>query len=158
MLKTTGKTSELSRDVELLRYFRPQLGALSESETLEIIKTFGASSFTNGQTRPLLGTTRQGAWLRLSRLVELGFLEKRANSYRVSSSAADMIAALSSAFRGLLTFKVLVENRNAAREVLQLARHGVELMYGKGMIQPADVSRHEKMLAELERELNSNDG
>lgn len=158
MLNRTDRIAELSRDVELLRYFRYQLEVLSEDKMLEIFKRFGAASFMNGQARPLLATTRQGAWLRLSRLVELGFLEKRGNSYRVSSSAVDLIVAISSAFRGLLTFKALFENRNAAEEILLLAKHGVELMYAKGMIQPADVSRHEKMLAELEREFNSHDG
>jgi hypothetical protein len=95
--------------------------------------------------------------VRLSRLVELGFLEKRGKTYKVSPSAGGLIGAVSSAFRGLLTFKVLLENRIATEEVLLLARHGVKLMYAKGMIQPADVSRHQKMLAELEKELKVHD-
>ncbi len=150
--------SPLSRDVELLRYFRRQLEVLSDDKALDIIKTFGSTSFTNRQARPLLGTTRQGAWRRLVRLVELGFLEKRGHTYRVSPSAGGLIGAVCSAFRGLLTFKLLLENRTAAEEVLQLAKQGVELMYAKGMIQPSDVSRHQKMLADLERELKASDG
>ena len=151
------RIAELSRNVDLLRYFRHQFEVLSEDKSLEIFKRFGSTSFTNGQVRPLLGTTRQGAWLRLSRLVELGFLEKRGNTYRVSSSAVDVIGAISSAFRGLLTSKALLENKNTAKEILLLAKHGVELMYAKGMIQPSDVSRHEKMLAQMEGELDAHD-
>ena len=64
---------------------------------------------------------------------------------------------MSSAFRGLLTFKVLLENKIVAEEVIRLARQGVELMYAKGMIQPADVSRHQKMLADLEKEFKALD-
>lgn len=158
MFRPSEHTPELVRDVELLRYFRSQLGVLSDDKTLELVKVFGTSYFTNGQARPVLGTTRQGAWLRLSGLVSLGFLEKRGNRYRVSSTAGGMIEALSSAFRGLLTYKVLLENRPVAGEVLQLARQGVDLMYAKGMIQPADVSRHQKTLSELERELKARDG
>jgi hypothetical protein len=153
MLRATERhVPNLSRDIELLRYFRKQLAALSDDKTMELVRTFGSSSFSNAQARPLLGTTRQGAWLRLSGLVELGFLEKRGNSYKFSQTATEMIAALSAAFRGLLTFKVLAENRVPARELLNLAKQGVELMYAKGKIQPADVSRHQKMLAELEKE------
>lgn len=158
MLRTTENISSLTRNVELLRHFRHQLALLSDERVLEIVKTFGSASFTNGQARLLLGTTRQGAWLRLSNLVELGFLEKRGNSYRVSNSAGDMISAVTAAFRSLLTFKVLGENRPRALELLGLAKQGVELMYTKGMIQPADVSRHQKMLAELEGELSAHDG
>jgi hypothetical protein len=151
VLRTTEKASEVSRDAELLRYFRHQLEVLSDDKALEIMKTFGSASFTNRQARPLLRTTRQGAWFRLAGLVELGFLEKRGNSYRVSPSAGGLMAAVSTAFRGLLTSKVLLENKVVAEEVVRLARQGVELMYAKGMIQPADVSRHQKMLAELEK-------
>ena len=158
MLRTTEKVSRLTRDVELLRYFRHQLAVLSDEKVLEIVKTFGLASFTNGRARPLLGITRQGVWLRLSNLVELGLLEKRGNGYKVSQSAGDMISAISAAFRGLLTFKVLEENRPRALEIVGLARQGVELMYAKGMIQPADVSRFQKMLAEIDGELNAHDG
>src|SRR4029077_18947796 len=98
MMRTTEKASGLSRDVELLRYFRHQLETLSDDKALEIIKTFGSTSFKNSQARPLLGTTRQAAWWRLSRLVELGFLEKRGYSYKVSPSAVGLIGALSTAF------------------------------------------------------------
>jgi len=157
VLRTADKTSGLSRDVELLRYFRRQLEVLADDKALEIIKAFGSVSFTNRQARPLLGTTRQGAWFRLARLVELGFLEKRGNSYRVSPSAGGLIGAVSSAFRGLLTFKVLLENKVVAEEVIRLARQGVELMYAKGMIQPTDVSRHQKMLADLEKGFKAHD-
>ena len=158
MLRTAGKASGLARDVELLRYFRRQLEVLSDDRALEIVKTFGSASFTNRQARPLLGTTRQGAWFWLAKLVELGFLEKRGNSYRASPGAGGLIAAVSSAFRGLLTSKVLLENKVVAEEVMRLARQGVELMYAKGLIQPADVSRHQKMLADLEKEFRALDG
>jgi hypothetical protein len=157
MLRTAEKASGLSRDVELLRYFRSQLEVLSDDKAMEIMKTFGSAPFSNQQARPLLGTTRQGAWLRLARLVEIGFLEKRGNTYRVSASAGSLIAAVSSAFRGLLTSKVLLENRAVAEEVIRLAKQGVELMYAKGMIQPVDVSRHQKMLADLEKEFGALD-
>jgi hypothetical protein len=157
VLRTNEKASGLSRDVELLRYFRRQLEVLSDDKVLDIIKTLGTASFTNRQARPLLGTTRQGAWKRLDSLVELGFLEKRGYIYRVSPSAASLIGAVCSALRDLLTFKVLTENRSPAQEALQLAKQGVELMYAKGMIQPADVSRHQKVLAELERVLKGHD-
>jgi hypothetical protein len=158
LLRTTERVPGFSRDAELLRYFRSQLAVLSDEKVLEIVKTFGSASFTNRQVRPLLGTTRQGAWLRLSNLVELGILEKRGNGYKVSHTAGDMISAVATAFRSLLTFKVLAENRPRAQELVVLSKQGVELMYAKGMIQPADVSRYQKMLAGIEEELNAHDG
>ncbi len=158
MLRNSEQVPELARDVELLRYFRRQLGVLSDDKTLEIFRTFGSSPFTNGQARPLLGTSRQAAWERLSMLVELGFLEKRGHHYRVSSYAKALVSASSSALRGLLTNKVLAENRSAATELLSLATQGLELMYAKGVIQPVDQVRYQRLLAGLAKEIGEQVG
>ena len=158
MLRTSEERSGLARDLELLRYFRRQLGALSDEKTLNLFRTFESSPFTNGRARPLLGTSRQAAWERLSRLVELGFLEKRGHLYKVSPFAKAFISVSSAAVRSLLTNKVLAENRSAANELVSLATKGLELMYAKGLIQPVDLARYQRLLAQIAKEMDEQVG
>lgn len=153
-MRTSERSSELARDLELLRYFRRQLGALSDDKTLELFRTFESSPFTNGRARPLLGTSRQAAWERLSKLVELGLLEKRGHLYGVSPYAKALVSASSRALRSLLTNKVLAENRSAAKELVSLATQGLELMYAKGMVQPVEQARYQRLLAGIAREMD----
>jgi hypothetical protein len=150
---TEEKVAKFSQNLELIRHFREQFAVLSDAKAVEMLKVLGSSSFRNYEARALLGTSRQATWERLSRLVELGFLEKRGHVYKVSPYAKALVSASSSALRGLLTNKVLVENRSAANELLSLATQGLELMYAKGLIQPVEQARYQRLLAGLAKEI-----
>jgi hypothetical protein len=122
---------------------------------LELFKMFESSLFSNEQARPLFGGSRQATWKRLSKLVELGFIERRGHRYKISASGKALMSACSGALRGLLTNLVLAENRSAAGELLTLAREGLELMYAKGMIQPVEQSRYQRLVDALAKEIEA---
>jgi hypothetical protein len=150
---TEEKGTNFGQNLELIRHFREHFAILSDVKAIEMLKVFASSSFRNHEARALLGTSRQATWERLARLVELGFLEKRGQTYKVSPYAKAIVSASSTALRSLLTYKVLAENRSAANELLSLATQGLELMYAKGLIQPVEQARYQRLLAGLAKEI-----
>jgi RecB family exonuclease len=74
----------LGQDIEVIRYFRTQLRAISDAPVLELVEKFGDRSFMNAEVRTIFGSKRQTAWARLARLTEAGMVQKRGHVYRIS--------------------------------------------------------------------------
>jgi hypothetical protein len=96
-----------------------------------LLVAFPMGHFTNSEVRALFGLGRKGAWVRLSRLVQLRILEKKGQNYRVSKFAYDLVGAVGSAVKTTLTGKVITVN-DALNEALRTVIQGLEMMYAKG--------------------------
>ncbi len=134
------------KGIELLSHFRAQLRALSDARTLEILKSFGSRAFMNREVRERLGGKRGTTWAMLSRLVQLGLLEKRGHTYAVSPFAKDFTSAIALTFRGLLTNSEITVPTPAIVTALRLASQGVELLYSKGKIAESEYFEFRKAL------------
>ena len=98
----------------------------------------------------MFGVNRQATWLRLSELVQLGLIEKRGHTYRVSTFANEFVRTVADTLRGLLTGSPPVRDAVSA-DLLRLAGQGIEALYVKGEIQQQEYFQYMKKLGELRK-------
>lgn len=133
-----------------MRHFRLQFHALSDEATLRLLETFLDTPFTNGEVRALFGVNRQATWTHLSELVQLGLIEKRGHTYRVSPFTNKFVSMVADTLRSLLTGVPSVGGA-ASADLLRLAGQGIEALYVKGKIQQQEYFEYMKKLGELKR-------
>ena len=150
-LKQKSTPESVRESLQLVRHFRLQFHALSDEATLRLLETFLGTPFTNGEVRALFGVNRQATWARLSELVQLGLIEKRGHTYRVSSFTNEFVSTVAETLRSLLTGVPSVRDA-ASADLLRLAGQGIEALYVKGKIRQQEYFEYMKKLGELKRE------
>ena len=150
-LKQKSTLESISESLQLVRHFRLQFHALSDEATLRLLETFFGTPFTNGEVRALFGVNRQATWTHLSELVQLGLIEKRGHTYRVSTFTNEFVSTVADTLRSLLTGVPSVRDA-ASADLLRLAGQGIEALYVKGKIQQQEYFEYMKKLGELKRE------
>jgi hypothetical protein len=141
----------LREDLELIRHFRSHLRAIADGRVSNLLAAFPTEYFTNSEVRALFGLGRKGTWVRLYALVQLGILEKKAQRYRVSRFAYDLVGAVSTAMKSTIAGKAVPVN-DALRESLRIAIQGLEMMYAKGALQQVDYAHNRRLLQQLRDE------
>jgi hypothetical protein len=144
---------DLESGVELLRLFRGQLRALSDERILEILRAFADGPFVNGEVRVVLGVKRKATWVKLEKLVQLGLVEKRGHTYRISRFTRDFVAKLSHTLESLITGAGLSPTDPRLRDVLNLALTGLETLYARGKLDQNVYFGRQKMLKEMNEQL-----
>ena len=91
---------DFKESLQLVRHFGRQFDALSDGSTLRLFDAFFGTPFTNGEVRALFGVNRQATWIRLSELLQLGLIEKRGHTYRVSAFTNKFVFAVADTLRG----------------------------------------------------------
>ena len=150
-MKATLET--MSQDIALVKHFRAHLAALSDPRVLDLLSLAAAEPITNTEARSVLKVERNVAWIYLSRLVQLGMLEKRGQVYRASDYAADVVYATSLTFRSVLNGKVPEVDPGKLPNLLALARQGAEVLYERGKIDQEEYSKQLRFLKEAERDV-----
>ena len=134
----------LKRDIDVIRYFTRQFRAISDGQVLDLFERFGTRPFMNADIRSILGSKRQTAWIRLSRLAEAGLVQKRGHVYRVAPFTNEFVKDAASVLRHLMlgadTQKPIDE------DVVRIALEGVEALYAKGSLNQSDYFRYKKAL------------
>ena len=151
LVKQKSTLEHLKEGLQLVGHFRLQFHALSDEATLRLLETFLGTPFTNGEVRALFGVNRQATWARLSELVQLGLIEKRGHTYRVSSFTNEFVSTVADTLRSLLTGVPSVRDAPSA-DLLRLAGQGIEALYVKGKIQQQEYFEYMKKLGELKSE------
>jgi hypothetical protein len=149
LLKEKSALEHLKESFQLVRHFRLQFHALSDEATLRLLETFLGTPFTNGEVRALFGVNRQATWAHLSELVQLGLIEKRGHTYRVSPFTNDFVSTVADTLRSLLTGDQPPVRDAASADLLRLAGQGIEALYVKGKIQQQEYFEYMKKLGEL---------
>ena len=150
LLRQKSTLEHLKEGLQLVGHFRLQFHALSDEATLRLLETFLGTLFTNGEVRVLFGVNRQATWARLSELVQLGLIEKRGHTYRVSTFTNEFVSTVAETLRSLLTGVPSVRDA-ATEDLLRLAGQGIEALYVKGKIQQQEYFEYMKKLGELKR-------
>jgi len=143
----------VSQDIALVKHFRDHLAALSDQRVLDLLSLAAAEPITNTEARSVLKVERNVAWIYLSRLVQLGMLDKRGQVYRASDYAADLLSATSLTFRSVLNGKVPEVDPGRLPNLLALARQGADLLYERGKIDQEEYTKQLKFLKEAERDV-----
>jgi len=94
--------TSLKRDLEVIRYFTRQFGALSEGSVLDLLERFETKPFMNAEVRAVLGSKRQAAWMKLARLADAGMVVKRGHMYRVAPFTAEFVKGAAGVLRHLM--------------------------------------------------------
>ena len=152
LMRQKSTPEHLKEGLQLVGHFRLQFHALSDESTLRLLDTFVGTPFTNGEVRALFGVNRQATWVRLSELVQLGLVEKRGHTYRVSPFTNEFVCTVADTLRGLLTGVKAPIRDAASADLLRLAGQGIEALYVKGKIQQQEYFEYMKKLGELRRE------
>lgn len=148
-MKTDDKTLDFRRNLELIRHFRAQLQALGDEGTIELLRSLDSEAFANSDVRSILRVKRNAAWLRLARLVELGFVEKRGYSYNVTQTGYFLVKSLARALRSAATGSAPAPDNALTEAVAKLGPEAVEWAYAKGRIDRAEYLRYKKELTDL---------
>ena len=143
----------MSQDIALVKHFRDHLAALSDQRVLDLLSLAAAEPITNTEARSVLKVERNVAWIYLSRLVQLGMLDKRGQVYRASDYAADLLSATSLTFRSVLNGKVPEVDPGRLPNLLALARQGADLLYERGKIDQDEYDKQLKFLREAGRDV-----
>ena len=149
LLKDKSTLEHLKESLQLVKHFRLQFHALSDEVTLRLLETFVGTPFTNGEVRALFGVNRQATWAHLSELVQLGLIEKRGHTYRVSPFTDEFVSTVADTLRSLLTGEQPPVRDAASADLLRLAGQGIEALYVKGKIQQQEYFEYMKKLGEL---------
>jgi hypothetical protein len=139
----------IKRDLDVIRYFTKQFRALSDGPVLDLLERFEAKPFMNADVRMILGSKRQTAWMKLSRLADAGMVEKRGHLYRVSPFASEFVRDAASVLRHLMLGDEV--STVVDKGVLRVALEGVEVLYSKGKLGQNDYFRYRKALEEMGR-------
>lgn len=134
----------MKRDLEVVRYFTKQFGALSEGPVLDLLERFEAKPFMNAEVREVFGSKRQTAWLRLTRLADAGLVVKRGHTYRVAPFTVEFVKYAAAILRHLMLgadAPSLVDG-----DVLRVALEGVEALYSKGRLSQEEYFRCKRSL------------
>lgn len=134
----------LKRDIEVIRYFGRQLGALSEGRVLDLLERFEGKPFMNAEIREVFGSKRQTAWAKLSHLVEAGLIVRRGHVYRVSPFTAAFVSDAASVLRHLMLGTEAP--RTFDKDVIRIALEGAESLYSKGKLSQDEYFRFRKSL------------
>ncbi len=133
---------------------RDHLAVLSDGSLLDLISLANTAPITNSDARELLKLTRNGAWRWLSKLVELGLLEKRGQAYRTSPYAKSLVKALSITYRSIVSGRPPQTENPAWLSLLKMAREGLEVLHARGRIERPDYDAKVKLLEKIEAEMN----
>ncbi len=153
MLSSTGVKS-VTQDLALIRHFREHLYALSDEKVIDLLSIATIKPVNNTDARSVFRVGRAGAWFRLSRLVDLGMLEKRGQAYRASQYSEKLIEAISVTFQSVLTGRAPQLQSPGWTEALRLASDGARMSYERGKVDQAEYTRLCRMLKELEAHLD----
>ncbi len=151
MLEQGSPSEDLKQSLQLVRHFRLQFHALSDEATLRLLDVFLGTPFTNSEARALLNVKRQATWARLSELVQLGLIEKRGHTYRVSPFTNQFVSTVADTLGSLLTGGQPSVRDAASADLLRLAGQGIEALYVKGKIQQQEYFEYMKKIGELKR-------
>ncbi len=121
---------------------------------LDLLSLANTTPITNADARELLKLRRSHAWDCLSRLVELGLLEKRGHAYRASPYAKALVQALFLTFRSIVSGKPPQVENPAWVSVIQIATDGLESLYSRGRIDQSEYAAKSRLLKDLEAELS----
>jgi hypothetical protein len=143
----------MTQDIALIKHFREHLAVLSDPRALDLLSLAATEPITNTEARSVLKVGRNVAWIYLSRLVQLGMLEKRGQVYRASNYAADLLYATSLTFRSVLNGKVPEVDQGKLPNLLALARQGLEILYERGKIDQEEYAKQLRFLKEAERDV-----
>ncbi|HEV2138126.1 MAG TPA: hypothetical protein VGR53_04740 [Nitrososphaerales archaeon] len=141
-------TDRYENGLELIASFRMQFKALCDSDNLRILGNLGSERFTNADVRSLLGSHRQTSWVKLSRLMGAGLVEKRGHSYRIPRYARELVVALSTALANLVAIRELSDEPETSK-LFRLASEGIDMLYGKGRLDQGEYERAKEMLEGL---------
>jgi len=155
MLESPTKVRSVTQDVALIRHLKEHLYALSDQRVLDLLSLATVKPVTNADARPIFGLGRAGTWSWLSRLVNLGMLEKRGQAYKASPYSENLIEAVSITFQNVLSGKVPTVRGQAWTEALKLASEGAETEFQRGKTDQTEHARQVRMLKELEAQLDA---
>ncbi len=150
MLKTDEKALDFKRNLELIGHFRAHLQLLGDENMLALLRSLDSEAFGNSDVRSILHVTRKAAWLRLAKLGELGFVEKRGYSYRITQGGHSLVKSLALALRTAVTGSAPTYDPSLIETVVKLGPDAVEWAYAKGRIDRPEYIRYKKELAELD--------
>lgn len=150
MLKTDDKMLDFRRSLELIGHFRAHLQLLGDENMLALLRSLDSEVFGNSDVRSILRITRKAAWLRLAKLGELGFVEKRGYSYRIAPSGHSLVKLLALALKSAVTGATPSPDPSLIEAVVKLGSDAVEWAYAKGRIDRSEYLRYKKGLVELE--------
>ncbi len=89
----------LSNDILIVKHFREHLRAIAVWKALDHLYLADVQPITNRDAVKVLGLTSKGAWRWLSRLRQLGMLEKKGQTYRASPYSKDLLRSVSAFIR-----------------------------------------------------------
>lgn len=139
--------SPMKRDLDVIRYFTKQFGALSEGPVLDLLERFETKPFMNAEVRGIFGAKRQTAWMKLSRLLDAGLVVKRGHVYRVAPFTAEFVKGASNVLRHLMLG--VEAPARVDGNVMRVALEGVEALYTKGKLSQEEYFRYRKSLEGL---------
>lgn len=134
----------MKRDLDVVRYFTKQFGALSEGPVLDLLERFETKPFMNAEVRAVFGSKRQTAWMKLVKLTEAGLVVKRGHVYRVAPFTAEFVKGAADVLRHLMLGTEIPAP--IGKDVLRVALEGVEALYSKGKLSQEEYFRCRKSL------------
>jgi len=153
-LQSARQVKSVTQDIALIAHFREHLEAISVQENLDILAIASVKPISNAEARRVLKLGRNRAWARLSDMVRLTLLEKRGHTYRASPYAENLVGALSLTFQSVLAGKLPQIQGPGWADVLKMASEGMTMAYERGKIDRAEFTRRDRMLKELEAQLD----
>lgn len=144
------QATPLQQDLEVVRYFTKQFGALSDGRILDLLERFETRPFMNAEARAVFGNRRQTTWEKLVRLTDAGLVQKRGHVYRVTPFASEFVRASASVLKHLVT-GAEVPAQQVDRGLLQVAMEGVEILYAKGKLSQSQYFEYKRAVSEVPR-------
>jgi hypothetical protein len=159
MPRQPPSTESLDQYLDLIGHLEAHLAAMSDRTSRRLLSLASAVPITNSDVSRANGRGRNTTWYQLSKLTRLGMLEKTGHQYRTSPYALNLIEAAGITFRAVVNGKLpRAETGNGSsesvpRELVTIAKEGVEFQYERGRLSQEEYSRRLKVIYELEKSL-----
>jgi len=162
MSKNPRSSEALNQDLALIGHLEAHLAAISDPTSRRLLSLASTVPITNSDVSRAGGKSRNTTWYQLSKLTRLGMLEKRGHQYRVSPYAVNLIQAAAITFRAVVNGKMPEADRKEGssagsmsmlREVIAIAREGLEAQYERGRLTQEDYDRRLRLIHDLEASL-----
>ena len=144
------RARNLSNDILIVKHFREHLRAIAVWKALDLLYLADVQPITNRDAAKVLGLTSKGAWRWLSRLRQLGMLEKRGQTYRASDYSKELLRSVSALFRGAVRGEFPEDEDPRVKELARFAREGTESLYERGRLDQAAYEERLKLIKEVE--------
>jgi hypothetical protein len=130
----------------IVRHFHLHLEAISDQRVLDLVYLAQTKPITNSDVQSALHMKRGGAWVWLDRLTEPGLLEKIGAGYIASDYSRELISSVSQVFRGAVKGEFPEPAPSIPREIITIAREGVEAQYERGRLSQEEYNRRLRLI------------